>query len=170
MKTQRERKLEIVLLKEKLERISNKKVLFKEKEDILVPRNLDTRDEKYKQKILKLLQQKIHDGDLDLSDLPLPFELKDLGNLERVNGHLDLRTAPIKDLGNLERVNRWLYVHNTPITSLGNLEYVGDDLNLYNTPIKDLGNLKVVKGTLWISKEQEGKIKGLEKFNYKFWA
>ena len=144
MKTQKERKLEIALLKEKLERISNKKVLFKEKENILVPRNLDTRDEKYKQKILKLLQQKVYDGNLNLTDLP--FELENLGNLERVNGDLNLE--------------------GTLIPSLGNLEYVNGFLNLFDTPVKDLGNLKEVKRIIYISKEQEGKIKGLEKFNY----
>jgi len=187
MKTEREKKLEIALLKEKIERISNKKVLFKEKEDILVPRNLDTRDKKYKQKILKLLQQKVYDGNLDLSDLP--FELKDLGNLEKVNGYLNLYNTSIKSLGNLKHVggsldlenssitslgnlkyvNGYLNLYNTSITSLGNLEYIGDYLNLHNSPIKDLGNLKEVNGNILIKKEQEGKIKGLEKFNYKTW-
>ena len=167
MKTQREKKLEIVLLKEKLERISGKKVLFREKENILVPRNLDTRDEKYKQKIYKILQQKVYDGNLNLTDLP--FELENLGNLEKVNGSLGLYNTSIVSLGNLEYVGSHLDLDNTPIASLGNLEYVGGHLYLMNTPITSLGNLKGVAGKIYISKEQEGKIKGLEKFKYSVW-
>nr|MDA3879817.1 hypothetical protein [Prolixibacteraceae bacterium] len=188
MKTIKEKKLEVALLKEKLERISGKKIIFEEKENVLVPRDqIDNRDEKYKQKIYKLLQQKIYDGDLDLSELP--FELEDLGKLEKVNGYLDLKNTSIKSLGNLEKVNGYLDLANTPIKDLGNLKYVGRNLYLDNTPIKSLGNLEKVTGSLWlentpitdlgnlkevggkifISKSQEGKMKGLEKLDYRVW-
>jgi hypothetical protein len=186
MKTIKEKKLEVALLKEKLERISGKKVAFEGKENILVPRDqIDNRDEKYKQKIYKLLQQKVYDGDLDLSNLP--FELESLGKLEEVNGNLYLENTSIKSLDNLEKANRGLWLSNSSITDLGNLEHVRGSLDLVNTPITDLGNLKFVGGYLWlrntpikslgnlekvggkiyISKNQEKKIKGLEKFNYK---
>jgi hypothetical protein len=188
MKTIKEKKLEVALLKEKLERISGKKIVFEEKKNILVPRDqIDNRDEKYKQKIYKLLQQKVYDGDLDLSELP--FELEDLGNLEKVNGYLDLENTSIKSLGNLKEVSDYLYLYDVPIKSLGNLEKVGDCLNLENTPIESLGNLEEVGSNLWlrntsieslgnlkhvggrihISKSQEGKMKGLVKFNYRVW-
>jgi hypothetical protein len=208
MKTIKEKKLEVALLKEKLERISGKKIIFEEKENVLVPRDqIDNRDEKYKQKIYKLLQQKIYDGDLDLSELPFELEdlgklekvngyldlkntsikslgklkevngyldlkntsIKSLGNLEKVNGYLDLANTPIKDLGNLKYVGRNLYLDNTPIKSLGNLEKVTGSLWLENTPITDLGNLKEVGGKIFISKSQEGKMKGLEKLDYRVW-
>jgi hypothetical protein len=185
MKTIKEKKLEVALLKEKLERVSGKKITFKEKENILVPRNLDNRGEKHKQKIYKLLQQKVYNEDLDLSELP--FELEDLGNLEKVNGdlylyktlikslgklkevngYLDLTNTPIKDLGNLEKVNGSLWLENTLIKDLGNLKYINRDLDLRNTSIKDLGNLKEVGNKICIFKNQEGKIKGLKKFDYK---
>jgi uncharacterized protein YuzE len=165
MKTIKEKKLEVALLKEKLERISGKKITFKEKENILVPRNLDNRDEKYKQKIYKLLQQKVYDGNLDLTNLP--FELEDLGNLEKVNGNLYLDNTSIKSLGNLKEVTGNLYLENTSIKSLDNLKEVGGYLWLRDTPITDLGNLEKVGGSIFISKNQEGKIKGLEKFNRK---
>ncbi|MDA3879818.1 MAG: hypothetical protein PF436_05460 [Prolixibacteraceae bacterium] len=167
MKTIKEKKLEVALLKEKLERISGKKITFEEKENILVPRNLDNRDEKHKQKIYKLLQQKVYNGDLDLSNLP--FELEDLGNLEKVNGYLDLDDTPIKSLGNLEKVTGSLWLENTLIKSLGNLKEVNGNLDLSNIFITDLGNLKEVGGKIYISKNQEGKIKGLEKFDYRVW-
>jgi hypothetical protein len=163
MKTIKEKKLKVALLKEKLERISGKKITFDKKENmktikvsfkkgilirenILVPRKLDNRDEKYKQKIYKLLQQKVYDGDLDLSDLP--FELEDLGKLEKVNGYLDLTNTSIKSLGKLEKVNGYLSLENTSIKSLGNLEKVIGSLHLVNTPINSLGKLQYVKGNL----------------------
>jgi hypothetical protein len=185
MKTIKEKKLEVALLKEKLERISGKKITFEEKENVLVPRDqIDNRDEKYKQKIYKLLQQKVYDGNLDLTNLP--FELEDLGNLEKVNGNLwlgdtsikslgnlkyvggslHLANTPIKSLGSLKYVGRSLYLSNTPIKSLSNLEKVNDYLWLRNTPITDLGNLKYVGGTICIYENRKGKIKGLEKFDY----
>jgi hypothetical protein len=206
MKTIKEKKLEVALLKEKLERISGKKITFKEKENILVPRDqIDNRDEKYKQKIYKLLQQKVYDGFLDLTNLP--FELEDLGNLEettggldlyntsikslgnlkyvggyldlrntsikslgkleKVNGRLDLENTSIKSLGNLKEVNDNLWLDNAPIKSLGNLEKVNGNLTLDDTPVTDLGKLKEVGGRIFVSKNQEGKIKGLKKFDYK---
>ena len=132
---------------EQLEKLSSKKVVLKEVEDIFIPRNMETRDEKYKQKIYKLLQQEVVEGNLDLSNLP--FELKDLGNVKGIKGGLFLQNTKIASLGNLEYVSGNLNLQHTKITSLGVLWSVGGNLDLQNTKITSLPKgLKVVNGDL----------------------
>ena len=127
------------ILIEPLEKLTNKKVVLLEKENIFVPRHeTDNRQEKYLQKINKILQQEVFIGDLDLRNLPITS----LGNLREVTGSLYLENTKITSLGKLEKVE-YLDLENTKITSLGNLEKVGS-LSLQNTPITSLGNLKKV--------------------------
>ena len=124
-----------------LERLTNKKIVLVEQENIFVPRHeTDNRQEKYLQKINKILQQEVFVGDLDLSNLPITS----LGNLKEVTGRLNLENTKITSLGNLREVN-YLDLQNTPITSLGNLKEV-NYLFLQNTPIsKDPKLLKYYK-------------------------
>ena len=85
------------------------------------------------------------DGDLDLRK----STIKSLGNLESVNGYLDLGYCEeLTDLGKLKYVGEGLALNNTNITSLNNLKYVGHYLQLSETPIKDLSKLKYVGGYL----------------------
>jgi len=81
-------------------------------------------------------------------------EIESLENLEEVGGKLNLlANRTIKDLGNLRRVGGFMDLSETKIASLGNLEYVGDNLWLWgNKKIKDLGKLKYVGDTIILGK------------------
>ena len=88
------------------------------------------------------------DGFLDLEK----SSVESLGNLESVNGYLDLDYCEkLVSLGNLKYVDGSLSLKNTNITTLDNLEYVGHFLELGSTKIKDLNKLKYVGGyvNLW---------------------
>jgi hypothetical protein len=83
------------------------------------------------------------DGNLDLGGA----SIKSLGNLESVNGYLDLDNCEeLESLGNLKYLGGSLTLRNTNITTLSNLEYVGHFLQLRKTRIEDLGKLKYVGG------------------------
>jgi len=63
-------------------------------------------------------------------------QLTSLGNLQSVNGILDLSGCKnLTSLGNLQSVNGHLGLSITNITSLGNLQSVGGHLHLARTPI-----------------------------------
>ena len=85
--------------------------------------------------LLRLLNGKpfIFDDDLNLSYT----EITSLGNLQSVNGGLDLyKCNQLTSLGNLQSVGGDLglsWCDN--LTSLGNLKSVGGDLNLFGTLI-----------------------------------
>ena len=152
--------------------------------NLLIPRNIEGRKEKYFQMIYKQLQQEVVDGSLDLLNVQITnlgnvkiinnslllFDnktLKSLGDLEIVNGDTHLEETNIEDLGNLKEINSLLDLDgNKTLKSLGNLERVGGYLWLRNTNIEDLGNLKVCK-ELWLSKDTKIPKKQYEKFNYK---
>ena len=126
---------------EQLEKLSNKKVILLENEEeldngIFIPRNLETRDVKWKQKVYRLLQQSVIEGDLDLSDLPFELEnLENLGNVREVKGNLDLQHTLITSLPAGLKVGDYLDLQNTKITSLPEGLEVGGTLDLRNTPI-----------------------------------
>jgi hypothetical protein len=87
-------------------------------------------------------------GNMDLRG----SSIESLGNLESVNGYLDLGYCEkLVSLGNLKYVDGSLTLKNTNITTLDNLEYVGHYLQLSTTPIKDFNKLKYVGGyvNLW---------------------
>jgi len=117
-----------------------------EQENIFVPHNLEGREQQKIDRIKRLLRKKAIDGDLDLRNIPIT----NLGNVEVVNGYLDLyENKTLKTLGNLKRVNKYVFLGKTNIEDIGNLEYVGDWLDLYNNKtLKSLGNLKRVEGGL----------------------
>ena len=121
------------------------------KEDkILVPRNLESRDEDYKKIIYKKIQDYIKKGSkgsLNLEGAPI-IKLPD--NLIKVGGDLDLGNSQIESLGNLQRVEGYLDLGETPIQSLGNLKFVGENLYLFNSKIKSLGNLQKVGENLYL--------------------
>lgn len=83
------------------------------------------------------------DGNMDLRR----SSIESLGNLESVNGYLDLGYCEkLVSLGNLKYVDGSLTLKNTNITTLDNLEYVGHYLQLSETPIRDFSKLKYVGG------------------------
>ena len=100
-------------------------------------------------------------GDVDLSHRE---DIFDLGNLIRVDGHLDLHFSSIQSLGNLVRVDDSLDLENTSIKSLGNLEYIGGYLDLAETPIESLGNLQYVGEEFWLSRNHQIPEEQLTKF------
>ena len=113
--------------------IKFKDILKEEK--ILVPRNLETRDEDYKRVVYQKIQDYIKQGskgDLDLSQAPIT-KLPD--NLIKVGGYLDLWGSKIESLDNLQTVEKSLSLTSSQIQSLGNLQTVGGYLNLEATPL-----------------------------------
>ena len=80
-----------------LEKLSNKKVILEDNEDtIFKPTHLtDNRQEKYKQKIFRLLQQQVIEDNLDLNGLDF---ITDLGNVKLVKGNLWLQNTEITSL------------------------------------------------------------------------
>ena len=98
--------------------------------------------------LLRLLNGKpfIFDDDLDLSYT----KITSLGNLQSVNGKLDLENCKnLNSLGNLQSVNGKLDLASCEnLTSLGNLKSVGRSLDLKSTNITSLGNLQSVNGYL----------------------
>ena len=101
--------------------------------------------------LLRLLNGKpfIFDDDLDLYET----DITSLGNLQSVNGYLDLRYCyKLTTLGNLKSVNGGLNLYRcTNLTSLGDLKSVGGDLILSYSKISSLGNLKFVGRNLTLS-------------------
>lgn len=63
---------------------------------------------------------KVYDGNLNL-----PKGVTSLGELETVNGYLNLRKSKITSLGNLKSVSGGLYFDSLKLTSLGVLKNVG---------------------------------------------
>ena len=100
-------------------------------------------------------------GDLDL----WKRNIKSLGNLERVEGHLDLYgNESLQSLGKLKHVGSWLDLRRTDIKSLGDLEYVGDSLDLLLCQnLESLGNLEYVGRYLDL---RDTKIETLGNLNY----
>jgi len=99
--------------------------------------------------LLRLLNGKpfIFDDDLDLTDT----DITSLGNLQSVNGDLDLENCKnLNSLRNLQSVGDYLDLSRTDITSLGNLKSVGSYLSLYKTNVTSLGNLEFVGESLFL--------------------
>ena len=86
--------------------------------NILIPRNLESRLEKKKQIDLKRIQEYIENGSkggLDLCNTPLT-KLPD--NLRGVGGSLHINTSYIEDLNNLKTIERSLYADGSKLRSL----------------------------------------------------
>jgi hypothetical protein len=62
-------------------------------------------------------------------------EIKTLGSLISVEGHLNLSYSSIQSIGSLTEVKGDLNLTRTPIQSLGNLTSVGGYLYLLHTPV-----------------------------------
>src|ERR1019366_6237634 len=99
-------------------------------DNILIPRRIEGRAERYKRIIYQQIQQNIKNGcvfDLDLWDTPI-------------------ETLP----DNLIKIGMCFWLNNSKIKSLNNLEYVGDILDLTGSSIQSFGNLKSVGSDLWL--------------------
>ena len=99
-----------------LEKLSNKKVILEEdnEDTIFKPTHLtDNRQEKYKQKIFRLLQQEVVEGSLNLRGSGF---ITDLGNVKLVKGNLWLRNTKITNLPEGLKVEGDLWLQNTPIS------------------------------------------------------
>ena len=98
--------------------------------------------------ILKLKTSKIFESDLIIRGQ----SIKDIGEIEVINGTLGINNSVIENLGKLIEIKRdfWISANTeySRLVSLDNLEIVGGDLNLRYSNIKDLGNLKRVGGKL----------------------
>jgi len=123
--------------------IKFKDILKEEK--ILVPRNLEDRDEKYKRIIYQKIQDYIKQGSKGLLNLEKSPIINLPDNLIEVRGNLYLGESQIQSLNNLQIVKGYLNLWGSQIESLGNLQIVGGFLNLGNTLIQSLGNLKKVE-------------------------
>src|ERR1039457_3380308 len=112
--------------------------------NILIPRRIEERKEKYKIVVQRQIQTYIKNGsvgDLNLRNAPIET-LPD--NLITVGGTFWLSRSQIKSLNNLESVGGSIYLWSTPIQSLGNLKSVGWTLDLDFTNIISLENVKSV--------------------------
>ena len=102
--------------------------------------------------LLRLLNGKpfIFDGDLNLT----LTDITSLGNLQSVNGYLDLSVCKnLTSLGNLQSVDDFLNLYRcVNLTSLGNLQSVDGHLGLSLTNITSLENLQSVGGHLHIAR------------------
>src|ERR1017187_1351096 len=99
--------------------------------NILIPRRLEDRAERYKILIQRRIQQYIKNGSF---------------------GNLWLSNAPIDSLpDNLIKVEGGLILSYSKIQSLNNLESVDGSLDLWYTQTESLGNLKSVGGLLWLT-------------------
>ena len=118
--------------------------------DILIPRRLEGRKERYKRIIYQKIQQYIKNGskgDLNLSGATIEY-LPD--NLTIVNGDLIMDHSKIVSLNNLHTVTDHLSLWCTPIQSLGNLKVVGGTISLDGSLVEHLDNLRFVGEDLWI--------------------
>ena len=73
-----------------------------QEENILIPRRVEGRREEWLKKLRQMLQKDTIDDNLDLSD---QTEIIDLGNVEVINGWLDIRNSKINSLGKLNVVD-----------------------------------------------------------------
>src|ERR1019366_5863451 len=98
--------------------------------DILIPRRIEGRAERWKIIIQRQIQQYIKNGsvgNLILNNTPIEI-LPD--NLIKVGGNLYLHKSNIRSLGNLELVGGYIYLNQSKIESLGKLKSVGSYLDL----------------------------------------
>ena len=125
-------------------------------------------------------------------DIRITGEIKSLGKLTKINGHLNLdenledlgelnfiktdlwcnsSNSLLKTLGKLERVDGDVNLRYSNIESLGNLSFVGGKLTLRDTNIIDLGNLKFVGGDLFLpSRFKDKELPKIEvKGKIRFW-
>jgi len=127
------------------------KSLLKEN-NILVPRNLDSREKQRKQIDFQRIQEYINngsEGDLDLRGTPLT-KLPD--NLTKVDEVLNIIESNIEDLNNLEYVGEYLFTSKSKLRSLPpKLTRIGRGLSLTGCPIDNIDNLKYVGGNLLIN-------------------
>ena len=123
--------------------------------NILIPRRLEDRKERYKILIQRRIQQYIKNGCIGNLDLTNSSFEKLPDNLIKVGGYLRLSETPIKSLGNLKSVSYSLWLVDTPIESLGNLESVGGALFIFNTPLAlkytkdEIRSMVDIKGTIF---------------------
>jgi hypothetical protein len=81
-------------------------------------------------------------------DLRLMGDFISLGNIKKINGHLNLDNDNLSDLGELRIVKSdiWIRSEFSKLISLFKLEEVGGDLLINGSNISDLGKLKRVNG------------------------
>ena len=116
-----------------------------EPKNILIPRRIEGRAERFKIITQRKIQEYIKNGcvgDLNLANTPIE-SLPD--NLIKVGGILWLGRSKIKTLNNLEFVKDHLDLQDATIESLGNLKSVGGNLWLINTPISRKYTIEQIK-------------------------
>ena len=78
--------------------------------------------------------------------------IQSIGNLEFVDGDLDLDFTQIQSLGNLKRVNGFLGLDHTPIKSFGKLKIVEGNLWIRNTPLAKKYTEKEIRQMVEVNK------------------
>jgi len=139
---------------------------MKNSKHVLIPRNLEGREERWKQITYQKIQNYIKNGskgNLNLRKTPIT-KLPD--NLIKVEGFLDMRNSKIKNLNNLKYVGGFLGLDYTSIESLPDNLMVEGNLLLIGSKIKHIPFGLYVKGGVMIKDE----IYNLEKDMYKFFS
>jgi len=168
--------MKLIITENQFKRLMGK--IFKPKENIFVPHNLEGRGQEQINRIKRLLNKKVIDGDLDLRDIPITSlgnaefingdlvlfnneTLKSLGRVKEIKGSLGISYSSIEDLGDLERVEGGIFAlevfSRSKLKSLGKLQYVGQHLDIRRTNLKDFGNLKYVGGDLYLTQTKLSK-------------
>ena len=119
--------------------------------NILIPRNLDSRIEKQKQIDYQRIQEYIKNGSkgiLDLDGTPLT-KLPD--NLTKIGGSLTIYNSSIEDLNNLEVIKGSLYADNSKLKSLPpKLTRIEYGLSVPKCPIDNINDLGYIGGNLYM--------------------
>ena len=117
----------------KLKSLINKKYLIEntdDAEEFVIPgHSKETKEKQALARAIRILKQKHNKGSLSLRDI----HIESLGNLETIDGGLDLVGTLIKSLDNLKSVGDYLYLEGTKILSLGKLQSVGGYLDISKT-------------------------------------
>lgn len=146
-------------------------------ENILVPRNIEERQEKLKQQKIKLLSQEVINGDLDIDDDTYSLS-EELVKVKKVNGDIKVSTKMINKLpkwmSQIE-VNGDFIISNSYLETLENSPHTVKDnfiaynvhfLNSFENGSKSVGcydlyNLKNVKSLKGIGHARQYLIEGL---------
>ena len=90
-------------------------------------------------------------------------KIHSLGNIEKIDGSLDIGSSCIRNLGKLKRVGGSAKFPAT-LTDLGELEYIGGfQADFRNTNITSLGNLREIEGTVYFTNSKVTDLGKLER-------
>jgi len=111
------------------------------------------------------LLEKMDSNGIINQDIRLMGDFTSLGNLKKINGHLNLDNDKLSDLGELIYVQSDIWIHRkeSKLISLNKLKEVGGNLLINGSNVSDLGNLRTVKGKVNL---RDTEISSLNKLSY----